>query len=178
MNRISEQAGNVIKESIVDGGVDLQLSNGYARITAYNATTLRIRVGKNQFTTDYSFAVDNLHASGKLVVLKSEGTDKVYATDSLVVKVATHPFRVSIYNHNNQLLCADEATLGVSWYGDKVSCYKQLHSDEKFIGLGEKTGDINRRGNFYQNWNTDAPAYANNADPLYATIPFFIGVHH
>ncbi len=177
MNRISEQAGNVLKETIVDGGIDLKLSNGYARITAYNATTIRIRVGKNPFTTDHSFAVDNLNATGKLQTLQSEETDKVYQTDSLVVKVATHPFRVSIYNHNNQLLCADEATLGVSWYGDKVSCYKQLHRDEKFIGLGEKTGDINRRGNFYQNWNTDAPAYSNSADPLYATIPFFIGVH-
>ena len=129
MNRISEQAGNVLKETIVDGGIDLKLSNGYARITAYNATTIRIRVGKNPFTTDHSFAVDNLQATGKLQTLQSEETDKVYQTDSLVVKVATHPFRVSIYNHNNQLLCADEATLGVSWYGDKVSCYKQLHRD-------------------------------------------------
>ena len=177
MNRLSEQAGNVIKETTIDGGVELKLSNGFARITAYNATTVRIRVSKTPFSSEHSFAIDNLSATGKLEAVKESGNDKVYKTDSLVVRVNTQPFRVSIFTNNGKLLCADEATLGVSWFGDKVSCYKQLHADEKFIGLGEKTGDINRRGNFYQNWNTDAPAYSNIQDPLYATIPFFIGIH-
>ena len=177
MNRLSEQAGNVIKETKIDGGVELKLSNGFARITAYNATTVRIRVSKFPFSSDHSFAIDNLSATGKLEAVKDGGKDKVYKTDSLEIRVNTQPFRVSIFNNNGKLLCADEATLGISWFGDKVSCYKQLHTDEKFIGLGEKTGDINRRGNYYQNWNTDAPAYSNIQDPLYATIPFFIGIH-
>ena len=177
MNRLSEQAGNVIKETTIDGGVELKLSNGFARITAYNATTVRIRVSKFPFSSDHSFAIDNLSATGKLEAVKDGSKDNVYKTDSLEIRVNTQPFRVSIFNNNGKLLCADEATLGVSWFGDKVSCYKQLHTDEKFIGLGEKTGDINRRGNYYQNWNTDAPAYSNIQDPLYATIPFFIGIH-
>ncbi|MFP5039806.1 glycoside hydrolase family 31 protein [Parasediminibacterium sp. JCM 36343] len=177
MNRLSEQAGNVVKETTIDGGVEFKLSNAYARILAYNATTIRIRVSKTAFTDDRSFAIDNLKPTGVLQAIKGAGNDNIYKTDSLMVRVHTHPFRISIYNNNNQLLCADESTLGISWFGNQVSCYKQLNSDEKFIGLGEKTGGINRRGNFYQNWNTDAPAYANNADPLYATIPFFIGTH-
>ncbi len=177
MNRLSEQAGNVTKETAIQGGVELNLTNCFARITAYNATTLRVRVSKTAFSSDHSFAIDNLNASGKLQVAKQEGTDKIYQTDSLIVKVKTHPFRVSVYNRNNELLCADESDLGVSWFGNQVSCYKQLHADEKFLGLGEKTGNINRRGSFYQNWNSDVPAYASNADPLYATIPFFIGIH-
>ncbi len=177
MNRLSEQAGNVIKETTIDGGVELKLSNGFARITAYNATTVRIRVSKFPFSSDHSFAIDNLSATGKLEAVKDGSKDNVYKTDSLEIRVNTQPFRVSIFTNTGKLLCADEATLGVSWFGDKVSCYKQLHTDEKFIGLGEKTGDINRRGNYYQNWNTDAPAYSNIQDPLYATIPFFIGIH-
>jgi alpha-glucosidase len=43
--------------------------------------------------------------------------------------------------------------------------------------LGEKTGNLNKRGSSYQNWNSDVPAYAINHDPLYQSIPFFIGVH-
>jgi alpha-glucosidase len=177
MNRLSEQAGNVVKEKTIDGGVELKLTNGYARITAYNATTVRIRVSKTPFDSDHSFAIDNISATGKLKPEKEDGTYKIYKTDSLVVRVNTQPFRVGIFNNKGKVLCADEATLGVSWFGDKVNCYKQLHPDEKFIGLGEKTGDMNRRGNYYQNWNTDAPAYSNIQDPLYATIPFFIGIH-
>ena len=177
MNRLSEQAGNVVKQLPIAGGVEFQLTNAFARITAYNATTVRIRLSKFPFTNDQSFAINDLVPKANLTALKEDNL-LVYNTDSLKIKVQSNPFRVSIFNRNNQLICADESTLGVSWFGDKVSCYKQLHADEKFIGLGEKTGDINRRGNFFQNWNTDVPGYSNNADPLYATIPFFIGVQN
>jgi len=177
MSRLSEQIGNVLQQKSIEACVDFKLTNAYARIQAFNATTIRIRVSKTPFVSDESFAIDDLKPSGKIIASKKDEANWEYATDSLVVNVHTQPFRVAVYNNHHQLLCADDTTLGVSWFGNQVSCYKQLHSDEKFIGLGEKTGDINRRGSFYQNWNTDAPAYANNADPLYATIPFFVGIH-
>jgi alpha-glucosidase len=55
--------------------------------------------------------------------------------------------------------------------------YRKLYPDEKFIGLGEKTGNLNRRGSSYVNWNTDAALHGVDADPLYKTFPFFIGLH-
>jgi alpha-glucosidase len=55
--------------------------------------------------------------------------------------------------------------------------YRKLYPDEKFIGLGEKTGDLNRRGSSYVNWNTDAALHGVDTDPLYKTFPFFIGIH-
>ncbi|MFN0202237.1 MAG: TIM-barrel domain-containing protein, partial [Bacteroidia bacterium] len=58
----------------------------------------------------------------------------------------------------------------------EVYAYKKMYADEKFIGLGEKTGNLNRRGNSYQHWNSDVPAYAMNADPLYKTLPFYMGI--
>ena len=36
---------------------------------------------------------------------------------------------------------------------------------------------MNRRGQVYQNWNSDIPAYALDADPIYSTVPFFVGIH-
>ncbi len=177
MNRLSEQAGNVVKSTTDNEGVSFELSNAHARIMAYNATTIRVRMSKTPFITDESVAIDDLKPKGQLKLAKQTANVMEFETDSLRITVQTHPFRVAVYNHAGQLLCGDEASLGVSWFGNQVSCYKTLHPDEKFIGLGEKTGDINRRGSFFQNWNTDAPGYGNNADPLYATIPFFIGIH-
>jgi alpha-glucosidase len=55
---------------------------------------------------------------------------------------------------------------------------KKLFSDERFIGLGEKTGPLDRRGNSYTHWNSDVPAYSTNQDPLYSSIPFYIGLHN
>src|SRR5574337_409454 len=175
--RLSEQIGNVKKVTTLPHGVAFQLSDAYAEITAYNPTTVRVRVAKQKFAKDFSFAIDDLSSHYNFKNVSSEGNKKILMTDSLKVIVNTQPFRVSFYNLKNEFLCGDDESLGISWWGDEVSCYRKLNSDEKFIGLGEKTGGINRRGHYYRNWNSDIPAYALDQDPLYATIPFFIGIH-
>lgn len=175
--RISEQAGNVRRTAVIPHGISYELANGYAEIIAYSPTTVRVRAGKQKFSNDFSFAIDNLVSAYNFKTVSTTGTKHVLATDSLRIIVNTQPFRVSFYNLNDQLLSGDDEALGISWWGNQVSNYRKLHSDEKFIGLGEKTGNINRRGNFYRNWNSDIPGYALNQDPLYATTPFFIGIH-
>ena len=60
--RLSEQAGLVKKQSNLPHGVAFELSNGYAEIIAYNPTTIRVRVGRQKFTSDHSFAIDNLES--------------------------------------------------------------------------------------------------------------------
>jgi hypothetical protein len=64
------------------------------------------------------------------------------------------------------------------WIGEEVCTYKKLQEGERFIGLGEKTGNLDRRGEGYTNWNTDYFGYPANGDPLYSSIPFYMGIHH
>lgn len=182
LNRLSEQIGNVVKLTPFNGKNSIkynyELTNAFAEISFYNPTTVRVRVTKEKPKTDFSFAIENPEVQANFSVTESNtATTNDYSTDAIKVSVQTKPFRVSVFNKDGQLLCGDERTLGVSWFGNQVSCYKKLHPDEKFIGLGEKTGGINRRGNYFYHWNSDVPGYATNADPLYSTIPFFIGIH-
>ncbi|OIP81772.1 MAG: glycoside hydrolase family 31 [Porphyromonadaceae bacterium CG2_30_38_12] len=175
--RLSEQLGNFNSFNLIKGGYELKVSNNVVKITSYNPTTIRIRVTRQKPKVDESFAINDLTPSGNLKVQHNSETQLILFTDSLLLNIKKNPLRINILTIEGEEICSDDAALGISWYGDKVSCYKKMHTDEKFIGLGEKTGNINRRGQYYQNWNTDAPAYALNADPLYSTIPFFIGVH-
>ncbi len=47
--------------------------------------------------------------------------------------------------------------------------------DERFYGLGEKAGDLQRNGKRYEMRNLDAMGYnAASTDPLYKHIPFTI----
>ncbi|OOG77088.1 glycoside hydrolase family 31 protein [Algoriphagus sp. A40] len=85
-------------------------------------------------------------------------------------------FNLSFFDLEGKLLNADDS-LGVSWIGSEVTAYKQVQKEEKFIGLGEKTGNLNRFGNAFTNWNTDYFAYGVGDDPLYMSIPFYMGVH-
>jgi alpha-glucosidase len=176
-NRLSEQAGKIIGYKKITGGYEFKLSNAYARVAACNATSIRVRVGKQKMTDDFSFAIDDLQPRGMFSDIKTSGNIYSVTTDSLQVDITIDPFRISVVNKKGEELCSDEPALGISWFGNQVSCYKRLHAGEKFIGLGEKTGDMNRRGNFYQNWNSDVPGYDLYRDPLYSTIPFFMGVH-
>lgn len=176
-HRLSEQIGKVTSVSPVKGGFTIKTANAFVSITAYNATTIRVRATKTKPNYDSSWAIDNLTPNGALRLETNNSESLKLTTDSLNIHISKNPFRISVYNSKGEELCSDEATLGISWYGNNVSCYKKIHTDEKFIGLGEKTGDINRREHAFYNWNADTPAYGVDTDPLYSTLPFFIGIH-
>ncbi len=53
---------------------------------------------------------------------------------------------------------------------------KSLPIGEHIYGLGDKTGPLDRRGGTFVDWNTDAFGFAPSSDPIYKSIPFYIGV--
>ncbi|MGX3901096.1 TIM-barrel domain-containing protein [Klebsiella pneumoniae] len=60
-------------------------------------------------------------------------------------------------------------------HGDGVAHYLSRRKDERFYGLGEKAGDLQRTGKRYEMRNLDAMGYnAVSTDPLYKHIPFTI----
>src|SRR5208337_2157526 len=53
--------------------------------------------------------------------------------------------------------------------------YLRRARDEKYFGLGERAGDMDRAGQCYRLTNIDAMGYsARTSDPLYKHIPFYI----
>ena len=56
-----------------------------------------------------------------------------------------------------------------------VQVVKALDGDEKFYGLGDKTGFLNKNGYEFENWNTDNPdAHTEAFKALYKSIPLLI----
>lgn len=52
----------------------------------------------------------------------------------------------------------------------------KLRDEERFYGMGDKTGFLNKRGYAYENWNSDIPQlHHENMPALYKSIPFYIG---
>lgn len=108
--------------------------------------------------------------------LAEKGDHLTLTTSVLSMKLNKRNFNLSFSDLKGNLLNSDDS-LGVSWIGSEATVYKQVQKDEKFIGLGEKTGNLNRFGNAYTNWNTDYFAYGVGDDPLYMSIPFYMGTH-
>ena len=60
-------------------------------------------------------------------------------------------------------------------HGDGVAHYQRRFADDRYYGLGEKAGDLERSGRRFEMRNLDAMGYnAASTDPLYKHIPFTI----
>lgn len=60
------------------------------------------------------------------------------------------------------------------WWDDRVYHYLRRERGEKYFGLGERAGDMDRAGKRYRLTNVDAMGYsARTSDPLYKHIPFY-----
>ncbi|HPS62576.1 MAG TPA: glycoside hydrolase family 31 protein [Bacteroidales bacterium] len=168
--------GQVKSVQCVPASATIRTDNAQAEITAYSPTILRVRIDRGVSAADPSWAV--IRQAGKFLHNPTAYNDSVIlSTDSLIVVVHRKPMSITVKNLAGAVLSEEEPGMPVSWMGTRVTCYRHLFSDEKFLGLGEKTGNLDKRGNSFENWNSDVPAYAANHDPLYQSIPFFIGVH-
>ncbi|MBX7242792.1 MAG: glycoside hydrolase family 31 protein [Bacteroidia bacterium] len=159
--------------------VNIAAENAGIEIIPFSQTVIKVRAVQQQFTDGFSYSVIQTQGKeGYFTQMKEINGEWVLRTDSLILKISKNPVRLRFYNHKEELLNEDEPAFGVNWMGTQVTCYKTLQPDEKFIGLGEKTGNLDRRGNAFENWNTDDYGYEANADPLYVSTPFYIGLHH
>ncbi len=145
------------------------------KVSPLNQSSSRyIPIGKIEEITQTSdgFLAQSNVAFLKITVVR-DGIIRVQASRNS--NFDPNPYSVIFSDAEGNLLNKDEA-LGISWIGTEVTCYKEHQPNEKFIGLGEKTGNLNRSGKAYTNWNTDYFGYGINDDPLYASIPFFMGL--
>ncbi|MDE3214188.1 MAG: DUF4968 domain-containing protein, partial [Bacteroidota bacterium] len=150
--------------------------NEEIQLSVFSPTIVRVRIAPASLPEIPSYAVIR-NATLDFSKIENNSSQIVLTTDSIKVVIQKDPIRIDFYNNQGQWLDGDSPALGVSWQGTEVTSYRKLTDDEKFIGLGEKTGPLNKRELSYVNWNTDAPAYGINEDPLYSTMPFFMGIH-
>jgi alpha-glucosidase len=105
------------------------------------------------------------------------GSQLTVCTDHFVVTVRREGALVRVEDTLGRVLLEDVASPTAS--ADRVE--RTTPPDELFLGLGERTGRLDRRGRRLVMRNTDAydarfGGYGPDADPLYQSIPFFVGI--
>ncbi len=142
----------------------------------YNDHIIRITASREASFEDFSYAVI-ASPQQTPVAVQEKDTALTLTGTHLQLVISKNPARFSFQTRDGRVINEDD-TFGISWNGEQVTSYKKLQEGERFIGLGEKTGPLDRRGHGYQNWNTDNFAYHSGADPLYCSTPFYIGIHN
>ncbi|MGH8315322.1 MAG: glycoside hydrolase family 31, partial [Steroidobacterales bacterium] len=151
-------------------------------VDVYSPQIIRVRVTPQDslrhvgyaLTTDEppdfsQFSVDTADA---VVVLKTSG---------ITAEVELKPdLRFTFKDASGQVINEDLAgrELGMTLTGRKLTVYKRLQDDERFIGMGEELGNLDRRGSVITLRNTDNYHYDDPKVPMYVSIPFFMGLHH
>jgi len=168
-------AGNIQSNKLFDDHVEFVLSNASFNVYVLKNNIIRFRYNdKPEFSSAPSYAVIYDGKDNAKFTMEDKGDYFIISTTELNVKIAKSPCRVSVYDKENNLINEDEKSFGASFENSEVRCYKKFFDDEKFYGLGEKTGRLNKIGLQFTMWNTDH-RYDVETDPLYVSIPFFIG---
>jgi len=154
-----------------------ETKEGHLRVTVYSESVVRVTISASLEIESYPYAV--VAKPGKAdVTIQAKDNLVSLKTPRLKVLLTRDPVCISFSTADGQILNEEDASLGTSWIGEQLTTYKKLQEGERFIGLGEKTGPLDRRGYGYQNWNTDAFSYSLGEDPLYCSTPFYIGLHN
>jgi alpha-glucosidase len=170
--------GNVQHVEQQKDGVELTAGSAKVRITAFRDGIVRVRVAPNgNFPKDFSWAI--IQSAEPPAVKTEDGAKEVrVSAGDINVVVNKSPLLISFMDASGVPILADEPDFPMAWNGEAVHVWKQMPLDENYFGLGDKAGRMNRRGRSFTMWNTDEFGWQESSDPLYKTIPFFIGLRN
>ncbi|HEY0385654.1 MAG TPA: TIM-barrel domain-containing protein, partial [Pyrinomonadaceae bacterium] len=97
-------------------------------------------------------------------------------TDELEVVVHREPLLIEFRDaQTHRVINSDERPMMFDPKGTTVAAAKRLGFEEHFYGLGEKAARLDKRREQFQMWNSDTPGYTEKTDPIYQSIPFYLG---
>ncbi len=189
-----EKIGDVVSVSRDDNSVTLNCAdNSQVRITVLAPDLIRVRASfaKPIPTRDHSWAIDKTNWSTPRWTFVESPNTVAIRTEEVEVIVRRSPLLVefrnaktgAIVNRDEQPLAYDAKGLLKSMMFDPgagvfVAASKKLGFDEHFYGLGEKASRLDKRRSSFVNWNSDTPGYVEGRDPIYQTVPFYLGLEN
>lgn len=171
----NESLGNLISHIQTKQGLAGKTTCGCFRVIIFSESIFQITINKEDSFEDFSYSVA-LSPQPTDIEIKEDSLSIALSTSQGKLVISKSPVRFSFQSLDGFVINEDDS-FGTSWIGEQVTTYKKLQHDERFIGLGEKTGPLDRKDSAYQNWNTDVYGYHNGTDPLYCSTPFYIGLH-
>jgi alpha-glucosidase len=187
-----EKIGAVKSFVKTDQGITLNCAdNSQVQLVVLAPDLIRVRAS---FTKpipfrDHSWAIAKENWETPIWRLTETGESIIVATAEVEVVIHRSPLLIDFRDaRTHETINADEQPMaydgkgtlkGIQFdpaAGTFVAVAKKLGFDEHFYGLGEKAARLDKRRGFFVNWNSDTPGYLEGRDPIYQTIPFYLGL--
>lgn len=158
-------------------------SDGYAKVEVrvVSDEIIRIRLAPHGvFLQDFSYAVNQ--PDQRVTVLSFVENEVSYrvSTNTVTCIIRKEDFLISFADNQDKVINRDLMPMhweeNTEFGGFYVYATKECTDGESFFGMGDKATDFNLRGKRVHNWNTDAYSFSRGQDPLYRSIPFYIGL--
>ena len=171
-------------KSFRQDGYNFIFSDGTAEVEVrvVSDEIIRVRLApQSVFLKEFSYALS--HADQVVSVYSCHEDEKSYRvqTSAVVCVINKSDFLISFEDIQGHLTNQDQSAMhweeNVDFGGYYVYATKKCDEQESFFGLGDKSSDFNLRGRRFLNWNTDAYSFGKDQDPLYRTIPFYMGIN-
>jgi alpha-glucosidase len=187
-----EKIGPVVSFTQDQSGVTFTCRDqSQLRITVLAADLIRVRASfaKPLPARDHSWAIAKTDWQTPQWNLTERPDAITIATTEVQVVVRRSPLLVEFRDFKTgKLINADHEPLAYDAKGTLkgmmfdpesgpfVAASKKLGFDEHFYGLGEKAARLDKRRSSFVNWNSDTPGYTEGKDPIYQTVPFYLGL--
>ena len=178
----ADNLGPVVTHERTANGIAGRTATAEFSVDVYSPHVIRVRVTPEgvQRNAGYALTTDEVPDFRDFIV---GGADPVIVvkTSRITAEVELKPeLRFTFKDAGGAVINEDMAgkELGITTIGRKLTVYKRLQADERFVGMGEQLGNLDRRGSVITLRNTDAYRYDDPKIPMYVSIPFFMGLHH
>ncbi len=157
----------------VASGVEARSGAARLQVTALTDSIVRVRVAPDgDFAEDASWAVPpGVRHQSVPVGTTPDG----FRTKAVAVHLDPATLQLTVTDLQGRTIVADTPQ-PMRFEGSRFLLRKVLPADEHIFGMGDKTGGLDRRGGTFVDWNTDFFGFAPWSDPIYKSIPFYIGV--
>jgi alpha-glucosidase len=155
----------------LQNGVQATRGGASMRVEALTDSILRVRVAPGgHWSEDASWAVpQQVRAERAAVQPATDG----FSTPAMVVRIDPATLALTVTDPQGHTIVSDDRQ-PIRLDGPRFTLQKVLPLGEHIYGLGDKTGNFDRRGESFVDWNTDAYGFQRDTDPIYKSVPFFI----
>ena len=156
----------------------LHYENGKVEITPFFQDVFRIRITETEFEKDHSYAMEKSLEDFDPVdpVIEDKENEVVIKTSEMRLQITKNPFNLEFFGPDSgEPFLEDQEGYSYCRDEDSIRTFKKIRPEDHFYGFGEKTGPLDKRGESMEMFAGDR-AFKKDEDPLYVSIPFFIGV--
>jgi alpha-glucosidase len=157
-------------------GIEVSGQQAVIQAVALRDDVIRIRIARDGvLPEDSSWAVLASARREKVDVTSEDSADAVgFRTKLMRLRVDRKTLRMSLTDLQGNVLQEDAPGWPAEFHDKAFRIYKRMPANEHYFGLGDKIGTLDRRGQSFTLWNTDAYNFQESTDPLYKSIPFFM----